>query len=283
MTPDLAIRFNLHRAGRSWRGDCPACGYPDAFTLDVRDGRPLGWCASCQDQQAIGRLMAGVDDHWEPPTPTTPARDAERQQARREAALRLWAGSTTVLCTAADTYLAKRALPDLAASPALRFRGDCTHPAGGRYPALVALVVDAAGKPVAVHRTYLTSTGRKAKAEPIKATLGPFAGGAIRLHGAAPEIVVGEGIETAASAGLLLHLPAWAAVCAGNLAKLPLPDCVRAVAIAADPDVPGVDAANEAAERWRAEGRRVRIVCPKDIGQDFNDLLLSRMEADHAP
>ncbi len=58
MTPDLAMRFNLHRAGRSWRGRSPACGYAEAFTLDVRDGRTLGWRASCQDQRAIGRLAS---------------------------------------------------------------------------------------------------------------------------------------------------------------------------------------------------------------------------------
>jgi putative DNA primase/helicase len=78
--------------------------------------------------------------------------------------------------------------------------------------------------------------GQKANVEPAKATLGPLCNGAIRLDPAALETVVGEGIETSASAGLLLGLPAWAAVCAGNLAKLILPESVRIVTIAADRD-----------------------------------------------
>jgi len=75
--------------------------------------------------------------------------------------------------------------------------------------------------------------------------------------------VIGEGIETAASAGLLLGLPAWAAMSAGNLAKgLLLPPEVRAVVVAADPDRPGRAAADAAAIRWQAEGRRVRTATP---------------------
>jgi putative DNA primase/helicase len=48
-------------------------------------------------------------------------------------------------------------------------------------------------------------------------------------------LVIGEGIETAASAGLLMGTPAWAAISAGNMAKgLVLPPEVRRVVIAAD-------------------------------------------------
>ena len=46
----------------------------------------------------------------------------------------------TRLGTPADRYLIARDLPGLAASAALRFRGDTPHPEGGRLPALIALV-----------------------------------------------------------------------------------------------------------------------------------------------
>ena len=96
-----------------------------------------------------------------------------------------------------------------------------------------------------------------------------------------------EGLETAASAGLLLGLPAWAAIACGNLgASLVLPRIVRAVVIAADNDGPGQRAAALAARRWMAEGRAVRIATPDGPGQDFNDVLLARLrdaaEAAHA-
>jgi len=146
----------------------------------------------------------------------------------------------------------------------------------------VAEVVDAAGQPIAVHRTYLDRQGRKAGVEPCKMMLGPMWGGAVRLtpDAALPrELVIGEGIESSASAGLLLGLPAWAALSAGNLGGgLILPDAVRAVTIAADADPVGQREAQQAARRWRAEGRTVRIVAPNRPGQDFNDLLVTRMQ-----
>ena len=113
------------------------------------------------------------------------------------------------LGTPADTYLTRRELPGLAASPSLRWRPDVAHPSGGgvRHPAMVALVLDVTGTPIAVHRTYLDRDGRKADLSPVKASKGTIAGGAIRLDPLAPELVIGEGIETSASAGRLLGLP----------------------------------------------------------------------------
>ena len=91
--------------------------------------------------------------------------------------------------------------------------------------------------------------------------------------------MIGEGIETSASAGRLMNLPAWAAISAGNLAKgLVLPPDAGRVVIAADPDEPGRVAARDAWIRWRAEGREVRIATPDGDG-DFNDLLRTRETA----
>lgn len=139
---------------------------------------------------------------------------------------------------------------------------------------MVALVTDAAGAAIAVHRTYLRSDGTaKVNVEPAKASLGPVWGGMIRLNPVASELVIGEGAESAASAGLILGLPAWSAVSAGNLASgLVLPPEVRAVVIAADPDEAGRHAARQAWQRWTEAGRRVRIVLPTGDG-DFNDTL----------
>jgi phage/plasmid primase-like uncharacterized protein len=203
-------------------------------------------------------------------------------QRNRERALALWRGSESAIGTLADQYLTARGLPGLAASPALRFRGDCPHPEHARLPALIALVCDVAGAPAAVHRTYLTRDGCKATVEPAKASLGPVWGGAIRLEAPANDrpLVIGEGIETSASASRLMGLPAWSAVNAGNMAKgLKLPPEARRVVIAADPDVAGRTAARDAWLRWRTEGRTVQIATPDGDG-DFNDLL-RRRGSDH--
>jgi phage/plasmid primase-like uncharacterized protein len=189
--------------------------------------------------------------------------------------------------TLAEAYLAARGLPGLT-SPALRHHPACPHPSGTKLPAMVALVVSAiTGAAQAIHRTYLRRDGTgKAAVEPQKATLGPVAGGVVMLDAprAGAPLVIGEGIETAASAGRLIGAPAWSAVSAGNLAGLDLPPGIARVIIAADPDGPGQRAAWQAAGRWRAEGRQVRVATPDDPDDDFNDLLRRRVarERGHA-
>lgn len=282
--PDIASRWKLHRAGREWRGSCPVCGYgSDAFVLTVRDGRVLGWCASCQDRDAIGRLLRG--DGVVSPDPARLAA-AERDRAAkaeraRERALALWNGADPAGGTPVETYLAERHLGELATSPALRWRRDCPHPVGGRLPAMLALVTGPDGQPSGVHRTFLKPDGTgKAQVAPTKASLGGIWRGAIRLADAGPALVVGEGIETAAAAGRLARLPAWAAISAGNMARaMVLPPEVREVVIAVDNDAPGRQAAREAGARWRAEGRRVRFLRPRTEGADMADVLAERVGA----
>jgi len=204
---------------------------------------------------------------------------ADETAERRKAVRAFWHRCDYATGTPAQRYLARRGLPWLAQNDAIRFRADTSHPKGGKLPAMVALVHDGAGSIAACHRTYLAADGSKSGAVPGKASLGSFAGGAIRLHLAGPELLVAEGMETAAAAGFLLGLPAWAAVACGNLAcNMVLPPGVRSVVIAADPDGPGRRAAAKAARRWMAEGRRVSIATPDGPG-DFNDVLLARLAA----
>ena len=274
---ELAGRLGLARSGRSWRGACPACGYPRAFTLRAgKADAALTYCANGCDRVELRAVVEGIAGGG------TAAPIAETQApsaGRRDAAMRLWAGSEAAPGTLAETYLAARALPGLAASPALRFRADTPHPEGGRLPAMLALVRNAAGEPMGLHRTYLAGDGHgKAAVEPAKASLGPVWGGAIRLDApdGAAALVIGEGIESSASAARLIGLPAWAAISAGNLARgLILPPVVRRVVIAVDPDPPGEDAASKAADRWQRAGLYVQLARPT-VGADFNDTLRAR-------
>jgi putative DNA primase/helicase len=276
---DLAMRLALKRYPRSWRGRCPCCDYPGAvFSVREVKGRTSVYCANGCSRDDLNDALFGIfRDGWHPPQPDDEQDDDARRARKQAAALRLWAGSDPAAGTLADKYLTARGLPGLASSPALRFRSDCRHPEErSKYPALVALVTDVVGRPIAVHRTFLARDGsRKANTEPQKASLGPIWGGGIRLYPvASPELVVGEGIETSASAGRLLCMPAWSAVAAGNLARsLVLPPEVRRVVIAADPDEEGRKAARAAWFRWRGEGREVRIAIPDREGADFNDVL----------
>jgi phage/plasmid primase-like uncharacterized protein len=277
---DLAAQWQLRRSGsrREWRGTCPLCSYKAAFVLSEREGKPLAWCASCQDRAGLSSLMRGGAMARQRSPVLVDETAEEKVRRKQERARQIWINATALSGSIGAAYLAFRALAGLARSPALRFAEACRHPDGCTYPALVALVRDGEGEPVAVHRTFLRRDGHgKADVDPPRAALGPTWGGAIRLDPVAPEIVVGEGIETSASAGVLLGLPAWAAISSGNLAAaLVLPPEVRSVVIAADPDTPGERDARAAAERWKAEGRKVRIAHTDRPGRDFNDILTGR-------
>jgi hypothetical protein len=189
----------------------------------------------------------------------------------------LWASARPITGTVAETYLAARGLSGFT-SPALRYLPHHRHASSGiAWPVLVAAVTCPMSRALrAVHRTFLARDGRgKAPVEPAKMTLGPTAGAVIQLAEPQPgrPLVIGEGIESAASAGLILGCPAWGAIAACNLSRIELPPAVVEVIIAADADAVGQREAERAAQRWQAEGRRVRIATPNTAGSDFNDLL----------
>jgi putative DNA primase/helicase len=277
---ELAERLLLKKYPRSWRGRCPCCAYPsDTFSvLAARDGTARLFCANgCNRDDLANAVMSATGQHVRSIESDVAGADVAARNLKR--ALAMWGGSEPAPDTLADRYLTGRGLPGLAASPALRYRADTPHPEGGRLPAMIALVVDVAGVPLGIHRTYLCRDGLKASVEPAKASLGPIWGGAIRLDPHKPHVplIIGEGIESSASAGRLMALPAWAAVSAGNLAKgVVLPPEVRRVVIAADPDGAGRNASRDAWLRWKAEGRDVQIAQPHREGCDFNEMLVAR-------
>ena len=132
-----------------------------------------------------------------------------------------------------------------------------------------------------MQRTYLDAGAGKANVEPVKASLGSLAGGAVRLgepeHG---RLLVGEGVESTAAAMVLFDLPGWAALGTSGLRSIELPEHVRDVVIFADRDAGGEGqaAAVALAERLQAEGREVEIQLPTFVG-DWNDVLLLAREA----
>lgn len=233
-------------------------------------------CENCKDLDALTTAVIGSTGSGS--IATAPSRRKLSPSEATAAALAIWNGSRQALGSPAAVYLAERGLAHITNRPVLQFRRDCRHPdERGFWPSLVALVTDVNDRPLAVHRTYLRADGTwKAQIPVPRASKGPIWGGAIRLDPVSPELVIGEGLETAASAGLIFGLPAWAAISCGNLATgLMLPAEVRRIVIAADPEATGRNAARNAWRRWTGEGRVVRIATPDGKG-DFNDLLLGR-------
>ena len=254
------------------RRPCPQCDRgPRDTALAVRleaDGHILWRCHRCGWAGAAGRE-------------TQPAAPRVKlvQPARRADGLARWAGelwsASQSLRGAALAYLQARAccIPPtdghLRCDPALR------HPGGHIGAGLVALVTDArTGLPLSLHRTWVRADGSKAPIDPPRLLAAGHrkAGGVIRLypHRAGEPLGIAEGIETALSLAWA-DLPCWAAIDAGNLASLPVLPGVPELVIAVDADPAGEAAANQCAARWRAAGRRVRLVRPDAGDNDLND------------
>lgn len=180
--------------------------------------------------------------------------------------------------TAVERYLAHRGI-DVRALNDIGYHPKAFHaPTGFSWPAMVAAVRDVEGRLKSLHRTFLSYTDppTKAPVDPVRMLWAETSsrGCAVRLAPAARELLIGEGIETTASAMIALGLPSWSAISLAGLKTIELPDLVQDVVIAADNDAPGITAAIAAAQRLRRLGRTVRVEKPAHV-KDFNDLLRS--------
>ena len=134
------------------------------------------------------------------------AQPASRKDSR-PFARRIWKTTRPLAGTVAERYLDARGVGHVAGAPALRFHPGLSHPsAPGRFPCLVAGVQDAGGRFLGIQRTYLAVDGSgKADVDPVRASLGSLAGGAVRLAESSDDrLLVGEGIESTAAAALVL-------------------------------------------------------------------------------
>ena len=284
---------NAHREGRGWRCRCLVHGGHSLLISNGRDGRLLVKCwVGCDPRDILAELRrrglidgdAGAVEFRPDPAETERRRKAGALDRARRIALAhdmiaelLPAGGTVV-----ERYLQGR-IPGITEVPrAIRYL-PMSNPyawharSGGRRPVMVVAVEHAQHGLVGTHRTWLAIDGStKATLDPVRMCTGPVGGGAVRLAPAADTLMVGEGIETCLAAMTATAMPVWAALSAGGIEKLILPTIIRTVIVLADNDTRGVGehAARTAAQRWLAEGRRVRIAMPPDPGTDFADVLL---------
>jgi len=278
--------------GGKWFGGYGSCKCP-AHTdknpsLMIRDGEKsilLRCFAGCESTAVIDALKArglwpNRDDRMpykRLQRPPQPRQDDDRAK-RSEAARALWNRAQPAPGTPVETYLASRGITsDI--PPSIRYLAGAKHAATGLYlPCMIAAVTRWPSRDVvAVHRTFLRADGKgKAAVSRAKMMLGPVGGGAVRFGPHGSTLVVGEGIESAMSVYQETGIPTWAALSKGGIEKLILPPDVTEIIIAADHDEPGLAAAKKAAQRWQAEGRKVRIAVPPVEKWDFNDVLTAK-------
>jgi putative DNA primase/helicase len=206
------------------------------------------------------------------------SRRADAEPVKRDPAViqRICDELISPIKTPADRYLKGRGI-DISVLNDLYYHRKLWHSETGTSPpAMVGLFRDVSDNVTAIHRTWLRITADeviKAGVSPNKMFLGPAKGCSIHLAPAAPEMVIGEGIESTASAMKRYGLPGWAAGSTSFMEEMMLPDLVREVLITADNDASGAGerAAIKAAHRFMVGGRRVEVVMPSEVGTDFND------------
>jgi len=275
---------DARREGHAWRCRCPLHGGRSLTLRDGEGGRVLVTCwGGCDRRDVIAELCArgllGKRPDYQCRIPAPRQADDDDDARRIMRARRIWDGTLPAIDSPAAQYLARRGI-ELDPWPAsLRWHPNCPRPDGKRMPAMVAVVEHVTRGVIGIHRTYLTPDFRRHD----RATRGLIGGGAVWLGTprAGEWLAIGEGIETTASVASACAMAGWAALSAGGIRSLILPSAATHVAIIADHDASGVGAraAHDAAARWLAEGRRVRIAIPPESDTDFNDVLLGKSSA----
>lgn len=271
-----------------WSCQCPVCQGEGKLGLkDGSDGLAVNCFHGCSYSEILSELESlGLYD----PESAEPARELTeeelqhqieveaRKRAQRIADARdIW-NETRPAGSIVQVYLWNRSLFFPLPPDRIRF-----HPGSRRRgwgPAMVCRVDHAEHDSVGVHFTFLTPAGQKISIKPQRKTYGPVGGGAIQIGEPQPDnwTVVGEGLESTLSIALAINAPGWAALSAPGIKSLALPPAAKMVLIAADNDGKGVGqrAAEHAARRWVAEGRKVRIILPPMPNSDWNDVVCGK-------
>jgi putative DNA primase/helicase len=291
---DIAVALGgARQEGRAWRCRCPLHRGRSLVLKDGERGCVLATCwGGCDRRDVLAELhrrgLLGGRADYRPATARQEG-DADRDLGaeRTARALDIWRKARPGAGTIVEDYLATRGIRPDTWPVAIRFHSRCPRPRDADWnsvpplPAMVGLVEHAERGPVAVHVTYLHPDGSGKAHLPRKeqkASFGPVGGGAVRLGKpcAGEWFAIAEGIETTAAVVMACAIPGWAAISANGIRSLVLPPEATHVIICADHDASGTGerAARDAAQRWMAEGRRVRVALPPEGNTDFNDLLM---------
>jgi putative DNA primase/helicase len=270
-------------------GPCPLCGGNDRFRFDDKDGRGTWICNHCGagDGPELIKRLNGVDfkdaaklvEKFIGRIPKRPS-PKPTPAVTRDELNRIWKRSQPIVPgSPAGKYLAGRCGIDV-------FPMQLREVSNGT-PEMIAVVSDNAGKPVTLHRTFLTAEGTKANGagrSSRKLMPGSLPDSvAIRLsYGGdyVPEILaVAEGIETALSVRQMFGIPCWSLINSVMMQKWNPPDGVKKIIIFGDNDksFTGQAAAYKLANRLSAK-LSVEVKIPEPFG-DWNDVHQARIES----
>lgn len=266
---------------------CPMCGGRDRFRFTNHEGRGCYICNQCGNGDGLDLLVAfkgwtakeaanevrSILGITRPDRPK-PVVDLKRQREERNA---IWKGACRLEGNPAAVKWWMGRVGFVPTSLDLRASDALHHPyARQNFPGMVAIVRGPDGKPVQLHRTFLTPDGRKADADPSRMVMSGEMppGSSVQLAPPGEWLGIAEGIETAVAAQALFDVPTWAALNADNLQKWTPPEGVK-VMIFADNDASftGAAAAYALAKRLVAKRFTVKVQMPSVVGEDWNDAL----------
>ena len=199
---------------------------------------------SLKDAMSEAEVFLG-DPHLKRETPTCTATPRCDRSASARA---LFRSAQPLRGTLAETYLLARGLSSFSDLEWLRYHPRCYYRESDdapreTWPALIAAVTNADGLITGVHRTWLSRDGSsKAPLSTPRRALGSLSGHGVRF-GTGRSLMAGEGIETVLSARECApFMPAIAALSAGHLAGLVIPNGLQRLYVLQDNDPAGIGA-----------------------------------------
>lgn len=248
---------------------CPVTGHGKGKgdrnpSLSVSDGdRGLVYhCFAGCEARAIFEVLEKLDVSREA-LPIFAAREPPKPKTTIADALALWRAAGSVADTPGEKYLAARGLPLPPAS--VRFLRNVAFSPTRKFDCLVQGLQAVTRELVAVQLTFLhPSRPEKAPVARPRRMIGRSRGAALRL--AAPARVLGltESFENAQALTLMTSLPLWASCGAERMPLVKLPDIVENLIVFADPDLPGL----LAAQKVRENNRHINVEIRSPDGED---------------
>jgi hypothetical protein len=299
---------NGHREGRYWLvGDVANSRGRSLFVRlsgpDHGKGAAGKWTDAATGEHgdlldliALSRGLDGLRDTLEEvraflALPSDPVPRQDRLPALRgspESARRLYAMSTPIAGTLAETYLRARGILAVAADNPLRFHPRCYYRPDEdspteTWPALIAAVTNLGGRITGAHRTWLDRSGQdKAPIASPRRAMGHLLGHGVRFGVVDDVMAAGEGIETMLSLrSILPTLPMVAALSANHLAALLFPPTLRRLYVARDRDPAGDAAMASLGDRAEATGIEMLGLLPRfdDLNEDLRRLGIEEFRA----
>lgn len=272
-------------------GPCPICGGKDRFRFDNKEGRGTWICNQCGPGDGFDMLKAlkgwsfrEAAKEVESVVGTIAQTDKinDKKTSNMMAVVKRIYGESLPIERGDPAWLYLNRRIGISEAPAcLRYHpalqyigndGDIDY-----HPAMVAVLSDADGKGIGLHRIYLDAIGNKAKVESAKKLLvaKETAGASVKLAPATACIGIAEGIETALAAAKLFDIPVWSAISANGLESWTPPNGVVRVVVFGDNDesFTGQASSFALARKLKRAGISVDVRIPSEIGKDWCDEL----------